>query len=127
MSEDQRPFRVKAPGSPFVFTYVVQRGKRKGERMPITENGLRRVTDTAFTAAGIDDFRRHDLRHTFASRALRSGNGDLRTLMAAMDHQDIGSTARYTHMASGQARDLRASVSVNRELPANVRPMRREN
>ena len=115
----------KAPASTHVFTYEVQRGPCKGERRPITEDGLRRVTDTAFAEADIADFRRHDFRHTFASRALR-GKGDLRTLMAALDHQDIGSTARYAHMQHGQARDLRQGVTVNRELLENIPPLRRK-
>jgi site-specific recombinase XerD len=82
-------------------------------------------TDRAFEKAGLEDFRRHDWRHTFASRALR-GKGDLRTLMAAMDHQDISSTVRYTHMASGQAKGLREGVTTNRQLPDNVIPLRGE-
>jgi len=80
-------------------------------------------TDRAFAKAGIEDFRRHDFRHTFASRALR-GKGDLRTLMAAMDHQDISSTVRYAHMANNQSKGLREAVSVNRQYPDNVMPLR---
>jgi len=114
---------AKAPTASHVFTYEVQRGKLKGQRRPITASGLRKETDRAFHEAGITDFRRHDFRHTFASRALR-GKGDLRSLMAAMDHQDISSTVRYTHMASGQARGMREGVTVNRQLPANVTPLR---
>jgi site-specific recombinase XerD len=94
-----------------------------GKRRPITENGLRKATDEAFKKAGVTDFRRHDFRHTFASRALRSKT-DLRSLMAAMDHQDISSTVRYTHMASGQARGVREGVKVNRDYPENVTPLK---
>lgn len=115
----------KAPESTFVFTYEIAKGKDKGRRKPITAQGLRMQTDRAFKKAGIEDFRRHDFRHTFASRALRS-KGDLRTLMAAMDHQDISSTARYTHMASGQAKGMREGVTVNRQLPENVIPLKKE-
>ena len=115
----------KAPNLPSVFTYEIQRGEKKGERSPITASGLRAETDRAFKRARIEDFVRHDFRHTFASRALR-GRGDLRTLMAAMDHRDISSTVRYAHMADGQARDMRKGVSVNRQMPDNVTPLRRE-
>lgn len=113
----------KAPDSTFVFTYEVAKGTEKGKRKPITKAGLRMQTDRAFKAAGIEDFRRHDFRHTFASRALR-GKGDLRTLMAAMDHQDISSTVRYSHMANSQTRGLRETVTVNRQYPDNVMPIR---
>jgi integrase len=115
----------KAPESTAVFTYEIQKGKRKGQRSPVTASGFREVTDAAFKKARIEDFRRHDFRHTFASRALRS-KGDLRTLMAAMDHQDISSTVRYLHMAGSQTRDMREGVKVNRQLPDNVTPIRRE-
>jgi integrase len=114
----------KAPDCIQVFTYEVAKGKHKGERRPITVSGFRMITDRAFKKAGIEDFRRHDFRHTFASRALRGGKGDLRTLMGAMDHQDISSTVRYTHLASNQMKDLRQGVTVNRQLPDNVTPIR---
>ncbi len=113
----------KAPESTVVFTYEVAKGKERGKRRPITAQGLRMQTDRAFAKAGIEDFRRHDFRHTFASRALR-GKGDLRTLMAAMDHQDISSTVRYAHMANNQSKGLREAVSVNRQYPDNVMPLR---
>jgi integrase len=115
----------KSPDSVFVFTYQCQKGKDKGKRFPITAQGLRRVTDTAFRKAGIEDFRRHDFRHSFASRALRAG-ADLRSLMGAMDHQDISSTVRYAHLVKSQVTDTRARVTVNRQLPDNVTPLRRE-
>lgn len=115
----------RAPDSVFVFTYEVQKGKDKGKRLPITAQGLRRVTDTAFRQAGIADFRRHDFRHSFASRALRAG-ADLRSLMGAMDHQDISSTVRYAHLAKNQVTSTRSLVTVNRQLPDNVTPLRRE-
>jgi integrase len=109
----------KAPKCEYVFTYEVPFGPAAGERRPLTAAGLRRRTDKAFKKANIEDFRRHDFRHTFASRALR-GKGDLRTLMAAMDHQDIKSTARYAHMARGQAKDMRAQVTTSRNYPGST-------
>jgi len=44
--------------------------------------------------------------------------------MAAMDHQDISSTVRYTHMASGQAKEMREGVKTNRQYPDNVTPLK---
>jgi integrase len=109
----------KAPNCEYVFTYEVQFGREAGERRPITATGLRRITDTAFKKAAIENFRRHDFRHTFASRALR-GKGDLRTLMAAMDHQDIKSTVRYAHLAHGQVKDMRSLVTTSRNYPGSM-------
>ena len=114
----------KAPDCPYVFTFIVQHGPDAGKRKPITVDGLRRVTDTAFRRAGLTDFKRHDFRHTFASRALRA-NGDLRTLMGAMDHQDISSTVRYAHMAGGQVKEMRQGVGVKRPGMEGLVPLKR--
>jgi hypothetical protein len=60
------------------------------------------------------------------ARALR-GKGDLRTLMAAMDHQDISSTVRYAHMSRGQTKEMRSSVAVIRTPKGdNIVPMKKE-
>ena len=106
----------KAPASEFVFTYEKRYGRDAGQRKPITVAGLRRATDNAFRDAQISDFRRHDFRHTFASRALR-GKGNIRTLMAAMDHQDISSTLRYAHLEQNEVREVRGEVTVSRSGP----------
>jgi integrase len=101
----------------WIFTYVVQQTraddktrKLKGERHPITVSGFRKVTDSAFAAAGLANFRRHDLRHTFASRFRRSG-GDLKALQNAMDHQDASSTMRYTHVSTPELVELKSRVT----------------
>ena len=115
---------AKAPDCPFVFTYEVRHGGLKGQRKPITAAGLRRATDNAFKTAKIDNFRRHDFRHTFASRFGRAAGGDLRKLQVAMDHQDISSTVRYRHVHSDEITAGRAAVTVSRNYPgSNVVPM----
>ena len=48
--------------------------------------------------AGVDDVRIHDLRHSYASRALALGEG-LTMIGRLLGHTDIGSTARYAHLA----------------------------
>jgi integrase len=114
----------KAADCEYVFTYEVQHGKHKGERRPITEAGLRRATDNAFRKAKLDDFRRHDFRHTFASRFGRAAGGDLRKLQVAMDHEDISSTVRYRHVHRSEVTEGRAAVTVSRNSPGNnVIPM----
>ena len=50
--------------------------------------------------AGIEEVRLHDLRHSFASRALALGES-LTMIGRLLGHTDIGSTARYAHLARG--------------------------
>ena len=55
--------------------------------------------------AGIEPFRFHDLRHTFASRVLESG-ADLRTLQELLGHRDIRSTMIYAHLQRDRTRKV---------------------
>ncbi len=86
----------RAPGAS-VWTYEGKRKDKRGSRHPITYDGLRRVIGNTLTAAGITDFRIHDLRHDFASKLLRATR-DLALVRKAMGHSDIASTARYAHV-----------------------------
>ena len=48
--------------------------------------------------AGLEDVRIHDLRHSYASRALALGES-LSMIGRLLGHTDMGSTARYAHLA----------------------------
>lgn len=101
-----------------VFSYVAERtihpsqnAKRtlnetriKGQRYPITKAGLRRAFANAIRAAGIVNFRYHDLRHTFATRMLRYG-GDLKQVQKQMRHRNIKSTWKYAHVTEHEMRE----------------------
>ena len=48
--------------------------------------------------AGLHDVRIHDIRHSFASRALALGE-TLPVIGKLLGHSDIDTTARYAHLA----------------------------
>jgi len=95
-------------------------GKRRdiriNETVCETLRGMKRSGDYVFTAtggklssvvhgfktackkAGIEDFRFHDLRHTFASHAMMSGV-DIGTLQQLLGHSSPTMTMRYSHLA----------------------------
>jgi integrase len=64
----------------------------------------------ARTAAGREDLRWHDLRHTGAVYAAQAG-GTLAELMARLGHSTPGAALRYQHQAEGRDRQLAAALS----------------
>jgi integrase len=59
--------------------------------------------ETAVTTAQLDDFRFHDLRHTFASHFVMRG-GSLQSLKEILGHGSIAMTLRYAHLAPEHVR-----------------------
>ncbi|MDP9084027.1 MAG: site-specific integrase [Pseudomonadota bacterium] len=84
-------------------SWHAQADKRGGSHVFPGVNGLRLTTiNTAWrslqAAAGLPDFRFHDLRHHFASRLVQSGI-DLNTVRELLGHADITMVLRYAHMS----------------------------
>jgi len=100
-------------GCPFVFTYECRRPsparadrprRYKGKRYPFSAQGWTRQWKKALTDAGITDFRFHDLRHTNATRLLRS-SGNLKVVQTLLGHSDIATTGRYAHVLEDDLRN----------------------
>ena len=93
-------FPLQGQHPEFVFTYVAVRdnkGRVRGQRYPITLNGLRSAWWRMRAKAGVKGFRFHDFRHDFATKLLRD-TGNLKLVQKALNHRDIKSTLRYAHV-----------------------------
>lgn len=73
--------------------------------------------------AGIEDVRLHDLRHTYASVAMKNGI-DPFTLKEIMGHKNLQTTLRYAHLEDEAVR--RAAGSVASRLAGAIRNTNKE-
>ena len=100
--EKRLQFRAKyCPESRFLLT------RKDGTRYLDLKRGFNR----ALKAAGVTDFRWHDLRHTFASWLVQEGVS-LQEVKELLGHSSIKQTEIYAHLAPEQ---LRRAIS---KLPA---------
>ena len=91
----------RAPGNPWVVP-----GTRPGRRLSSIFDPWRRVR----ARAGLDDVRIHDLRHSYASRALALGES-LPVIAKLLGHAQIQTTARYTHLTRDAVKDAATRVA----------------
>ena len=91
----------RVPGNPWVFP-----GKKKGDRLHNINDSWDRVRKRA----GLDGVRLHDLRHSFASRALALGES-LSMIGELLGHRKVQTTARYAHLARDSVRASTAKVA----------------
>ena len=79
----------RVEGNPYVIT-----GTAEGAHLTDLQKPWRRVRE----AAGLEDVRIHDLRHTFASEAVMGGES-LPMVGRILGHTQAQTTARYAHLA----------------------------
>ena len=97
-------------GNPWVIA-----GRKPGSRLTHIAYYWYRVRERA----GLDDVRIHDLRHSFASRALALGES-LPTIGKLLGHSKIQTTARYAHLARDSVHESAARVAAS--IGADILP-----
>jgi len=90
-------------GNPWVITGTLT-GKPLSDLQPFWQRVRAR--------AGVKDVRIHDLRHTFASTAVASGQG-LPMIGKLLGHTQVQTTARYAHLAADPVRSAADSVAAS--------------
>ena len=81
----------------------------------IHPNNLRASFYIVLRKVGIEDFRWHDLRHTFATRLAQAGK-DLYKISKLLGHKDITMTQRYAHHCPESLRDAVEALEVDYKL-----------
>ena len=88
-------------------------GRKPGSHLTDLQHPWRRIR----AQAELDDVRIHDLRHSFASRALALGEG-LPMIGKLLGHTQVQTTARYAHLARDTVKASAARIgdSIDRDL-----------
>lgn len=86
--------------SPYVFC------DSQGRRF----HNVKRAFSTTCKRAGIEDFRFHDLRHTFASHLVMRGVG-LKAVQELLGHADLKMTMRYAHLSKAHLQEAVAVLN----------------
>lgn len=113
--------------SQYVFTMVVQKagqwGYKVGDRIPIRAKTLSNEWIKCMKAAGIQDARLHDTRHTFATQTLRACR-NIKAVSRLLGHTKIAMTSRYAHVDMDDQRDALAhrSAMYHRKITGSPEP-----
>ena len=103
----------RQPDNPWVIS-----GRGQGTRL----SNLNATWTVVRKKAGLEDVRIHDLRHSYASRALSLGES-LPMIGKLLGHSKIQTTARYAHLArdsvKAAAERISVSLAVDLDTPQN--------
>jgi len=98
---------------------IAERKRKQDRRVlfpEITPEQLSMRFLRACRAAGIEDFKFHDARHTFAATLRQAGAG-LDDLMHLMGHSDLRMTTRYAHLSQEHLRSAASKMDGVLTLP----------
>jgi integrase len=95
-----RTLQPLVEGSPWVFPSPVRDGALRS---------VRRTWDTVRSAAALERFRLHDLRHTFASMLAAQGES-LVMIGHLLGHKRVQTTAKYAHLVDEAQRTAATSA-----------------
>ena len=93
----------REPGNPWVVP-----GAKPGKHMADIDGAWQSIR----ARAGLHDVRIHDIRHSFASRALALGEG-LPIIGRLLGHRRVETTARYAHLARDSVRESAERIAVS--------------
>lgn len=101
-----------------VFTYEAQRPMparniARGDRVPMTVNGFKKLWRNVRETGSVADFRLHDSRHTTGTRLLRE-TGNLRLVQILLGHANLSTTAKYAHVLVDDVRAGMEAVAAAR-------------
>ena len=102
----------RVPGNPWVIS-----GARQGGRLSNLNDHWLRVREMA----QLEGVRLHDLRHSFASRALALGES-LSTIARLLGHGQVTTTARYAHLARDAVKASTSRVGADIAADLGLRP-----
>ena len=100
----------RVSGNPWVFP-----GKKRGTHQRNINDAWERIRKSA----GLDGVRLHDLRHSFASRALAMGES-LSMIGKLLGHTQVQTTARYAHLARESVKA--STTKVAESISASILP-----
>ena len=88
----------KLVGIPYVFPSITTKNSFAPTKCHLSPSGLNRLWNTVRNAIDCNDVRIHDLRHSFASFAIKKGI-DIFRVSKLLGHKDVKTTMRYAHIS----------------------------